>query len=464
MSRKSLMAKNRYGHLIRLLYSVVDLVVVNLAYFITLWLAGDDSPLASRVTLLLLNLAMIIVLLVFGNVHTRRVLFADRVAVEALKSVMLHAAIFLSAGALISSTDLPWRTVALFYGIFTVGLGTWWVLSKQLLKWYRMRGFNYKRVVVIGGGVTGERLVNELRSDAGYGYRILGFFDDDTAFAGVPGYKGTLDDVEQFVKDNLIDEMYCAVPNADKENVTRMIRVAENNAVSFYYVPQFGPTVTRRFELQTIGNVPLMAVRPYPLSGTFNRAVKRIVDIVGSLLALCLTAPLWPFIAIGIKLSSPGPIFFRQARTGYRGREFICLKFRTMRENKDSDVVQATKDDPRKTRFGNLLRRTNIDELPQLLNVLKGDMSLVGPRPHMVHHTEMYSKLIEKYMLRHIIKPGITGWAQVNGYRGETKELWQMEKRVECDVWYAENWNLMLDFKILFLTVWNMIRGEKNAF
>ena len=156
-------------------------------------------------------------------------------------------------------------------------------------------------------------------------------------------------------------------------------------------------------------------------------------------------------------------MFFRQQRTGYRGKSFECLKFRSMRVNAQSDSLQATKDDPRKTKFGNILRKTSLDELPQFINVFKGEMSIVGPRPHMVQQTQEYSELIDKYMLRHTIKPGITGWAQVNGYRGPTDTLDKMEKRVEFDVWYAENWNFMLDIKIIFLTVFNAIRGEKNA-
>ena len=169
-------------------------------------------------------------------------------------------------------------------------------------------------------------------------------------------------------------------------------------------------------------------------------------------------------VGIGIKLSSPGPIFFVQKRTGYRGQAFNCYKFRTMRVNDDSDTLQASKGDPRVTWFGNFLRRSSIDELPQFFNVWRGDMSVVGPRPHMVAQTEMYSELIDKYMLRHTIKPGITGWAQVRGYRGQTEELWQMEKRVEFDVWYAENWSFFLDMKIIFRTIWNALKGEDNAY
>ena len=165
-----------------------------------------------------------------------------------------------------------------------------------------------------------------------------------------------------------------------------------------------------------------------------------------------------------IKATSPGPIFFKQKRTGFKGKEFNCYKFRTMRVNADSDEVQATRNDPRKTRVGEFLRKTSLDELPQFINVFLGDMSVVGPRPHMVKHTLDYSKIIDKYMLRHLIKPGITGWAQVNGYRGETRELWQMERRVEYGGGDIEHWNFWLDIKIIFLTVFNAFKGEKNGF
>ena len=169
-------------------------------------------------------------------------------------------------------------------------------------------------------------------------------------------------------------------------------------------------------------------------------------------------------MAIAIKLSSPGPVFFKQKRSGLYGREFYCYKFRTMKVNVDADNLQATKDDPRKTRVGEFLRHTSIDELPQFINVFKGDMSIVGPRPHMLKHTEEYSKLIDTYMVRHAVKPGITGWAQVTGYRGQTEELWQMEGRVEKDIWYIEHWSFALDLKIMAFTVINAIKGEEQAF
>ena len=462
-------SKGRYGQFVRWIFSIIDLLIVNLVFFASFWGHGSASSgdgLYSRPLWLVLNVAMIVGLYFYSNVHERRVFYADKVVGQAFKLVLTHAGIFITLSSFLGFTDSPWQLILRFYVLFFIVLAAWWVISRQLVKLYRNRGFNFKRVIVIGGGTVGVRLINEMLSDQGYGYHIVGFFDDNPkARSASAAYQGTLDEVEQFVKTHQVDEMFCAVPDIeDNQNVSRMIRIADNNAVDFFYVPQFGRTVTRQFELQSVGDVPILAVHPYPLKNPINRFVKRAFDLLVSTVGLILSPLVIIPVAIGIKLSSPGPIFFVQKRTGYRGQAFDCYKFRTMRINNDSDKVQATKDDPRVTRFGNFLRRTSIDELPQFFNVWQGKMSLVGPRPHMVAQTELYSELIDKYMLRHTIKPGITGWAQVLGYRGQTEELWQMEKRVESDVWYAENWTFFLDLKIITRTVWNAIKGEENAY
>ncbi|MEE0974734.1 MAG: exopolysaccharide biosynthesis polyprenyl glycosylphosphotransferase, partial [Muribaculaceae bacterium] len=230
------------------------------------------------------------------------------------------------------------------------------------------------------------------------------------------------------------------------------------------FVPQISRYINRGFDLYNMGPVAVMTLRCNPLKRFVNRLLKRSFDLLFSSIVLLFSPIVFIPVAIAIKLSSPGPVFFKQKRTGHLGKDFNCWKFRTMKVNADSDSKQAEKDDPRKTRVGDFLRKTSIDELPQFINVFLGDMSVVGPRPHMLKHTLDYSKLIDKYMVRHAIKPGITGWAQVNGYRGQTEQLWQMEKRVEHDVWYIENWTFLLDIKIIIRTVMNAIQGEKNAF
>lgn len=438
----------------------MDFAVLNTAYGLLYFIFGA-SDFFTRPIWLLVNMSFILVEFFSSQIHERRVVFADRVIIEAVRTGLIHLAIFLAFLSFLDININPLKYVV-FYTFFLSGLSLWWILSRKIIKRYRTHGFNFRRIIIIGGGAAGTRLIKEMLSDAGYGYRILGVFDDNKRNRGTGHYAGTLSDVEQFVKKNLIDEMYCTIN--DDDTTAQMIKIADNNAMDFYYVPQFSKTVARKFELSSIGNVPILALRPNPLGNTVNRLIKRSIDLaVSSLVLICSPIVLIP-VAIGIKISSKGPIFFKQKRTGYRGEEFWCYKFRTMRVNADSDKVQATRDDPRKTKFGDFLRKTSIDELPQFFNVWRGDMSIVGPRPHMVKHTQDYSALIDKYMLRHTIKPGITGWAQVNGLRGQTEHLWQMERRVEYDVWYAENWNVMLDMKIIFLTVYNAIKGEKNAF
>ena len=239
-----------------------------------------------------------------------------------------------------------------------------------------------------------------------------------------------------------------------------------NNVVHFYSVPNVSNYLHHRVYFNMIGSVPYLSFFRDPLSSSVqNRVIKRTFDIVFSLTFLCTLFPIVLLVvAVITKITMPGPLFFRQKRNGLNDKVFYCIKFRSMKVNDDADKVQATKDDPRKTKWGNIMRKTNIDELPQFINVLLGDMSVVGPRPHMLKHTEEYSQLIDKYMVRHFVRPGITGWSQVTGFRGETKELSQMEGRVKGDIWYIEHWTFWLDLYIIFKTIANAIRGEKEAY
>ncbi|MBQ6279541.1 MAG: undecaprenyl-phosphate glucose phosphotransferase, partial [Muribaculaceae bacterium] len=453
-------SKGRYGQFIRWIFIAIDFIVLNASYVATCLLTDiQHQPFYGKPIWLMLNLSFLAVVYVLSTLHDKRVVYIDRVLMLLVKYMLLHAVIFLMLLSLVDES-VSWKTLALFYTIFALTLATWWIVSRKLLKWYRSKGFNYRKIVIIGGGTSGAgmRLMQQLKEDEGYGYHIVGFFDDEPV-NDLDAYRGGVNELESFIEKNSIDEIYCAIPENDRQELQHIINIAERNAIDFYYVPQFSKYISRRFEVETFGTVPVMSIHPHPLQNPFNKAIKRGFDLLVSSVVLLFSPIVFLPIAIGVKLSSPGPVFFRQERTGYRGKSFQCLKFRSMRVNDKSDSLQATKDDPRKTKFGNFIRKTSLDELPQFINVFKGDMSIVGPRPHMVQQTQEYSELIDKYMLRHTIKPGITGWAQVNGFRGPTDELWKMEKRVELDVWYAENWNFMLDIKIMFLTVFNAIRG-----
>lgn len=457
-------SKGRYGQYIRWIFLFIDFIILNLSYLLVCLMNRHDTMFVSKPVWLMMNVSYMVVSYFFSDIHHRRVVYADKVVLKVLKAVLIHAVLFLSLIYFLRSDYIAWDDFGKLYAIFVVALGSWWLISRKVMKWYRALGKNYKQIVVIGGGQVGQKLIEVVKGDLGYGYRVMGVFDDREKYASQELYKGTLKDVEAFVHENPIDEMYCCITDTDNEYVAKLLAMAERNAVDFYYVPQFGRHITRHFELLSIDNVPILQARPNPLSSPVNAATKRLFDVVVSSIVLILSPIVLIPVAIAIKLSSPGPVFFKQRRTGFRGEPFMCYKFRTMRVNADSDSMQATKNDPRKTKVGDFLRKTSIDELPQFFNVWRGEMSIVGPRPHMEQHTQQYSELIDKYMLRHVVKPGVTGWAQVNGFRGPTDELWKMEKRVEYDVWYTENWNFFLDLKIMVLTVVNAIRGEKNAF
>lgn len=457
--------KGRYGTFVQTITTVVDFLLINLSYYLVFFLIPGNRELASTNIQLILNLSYLIAILIYNDAHNFRGTHLDRIILYELKMLIVSLLIFITGIWIMGDKDVPVVTTLTLYGVFVVVLSIWWILSHKVLKFLRAHGINFKSVIIIGSGPMGRHLLDELQSDPGFGFKVVGFFDDAPEAAEVEGYKGTIADVEDFVANNPIDQMYCAVPGEAQSLMRRLLNIAENNAVDFFYVPQVSITLKRQYELHTISNIPALSLRPNPLSSMLNRFIKRIFDLIFSTIFLVVFFPLvYVPIAICIKLSSKGPVFFKQKRTGYRGKEFNCLKFRSMRQNSNSDDLQATKGDARVTKIGRILRKTSIDELPQFINVWLGDMSIVGPRPHMVKQTTEYSELIDKYMLRHTIKPGITGWAQVNGYRGETKHLWQMQKRVEYDVWYAEHWSLMLDLKIIVKTVTNMLRGEKNAY
>ena len=455
-------SKGRYGYLVNIFTTAFDFVLLNAVYLFLKYFETDLGEFADREVWFLLNISYIPAITFFKDVHNKRILFADKIMVILVQALIMHCFVMLTIATILDYTEVPMRLYFLFYTIFYFVLGCWWIFSRKLIKFFRRRGLNYRRVIIVGWNETARQLLREFHQDAGYGYRIVGIFAKGQP-SGVE-LTGGLGDVAGYICTHEVDELYCVMPS-EEDQVGQLIKIADDNDVQFYYVPMISGFMTTTFSLSQVGDIPALVYRPNPLQKISNRILKRVFDIVVSLIAIALvSATILIPVIIAIKLSSKGPILFKQKRTGYRGREFMCYKFRTMKVNADADTKQATKDDPRKTKVGDFLRRTSIDELPQFINVLLGNMSVVGPRPHMVKHTDEYRKLIDRYMVRHMIKPGITGLAQVSGYRGQTEELWQMEKRVEYDVNYIENWTFWLDVKIVIRTIYNAIHGEKNAF
>jgi putative colanic acid biosynthesis UDP-glucose lipid carrier transferase len=270
----------------------------------------------------------------------------------------------------------------------------------------------------------------------------------------------------QYLKQENIHEIFWKLTSEEDGYIKDVIGYCENNLIRVRFIPYFGAALMgRRPVIDMFNIIPVATLRPEPLQIPLNRVVKRGFDLIFSLLVIVILGPtIFPLIALFIKINSKGPVFFKQQRTGEQGNNFWCLKFRTMRLNDRADSEQATQNDGRITSVGRFLRKTNLDELPQFINVIRGEMSVVGPRPHMLKHTEDYRQQISKFLVRHFARPGITGWAQVTGLRGETKSISDMEKRVEADIWYVENWSLLLDFRIIMKTIINMLRGDKKAY
>lgn len=356
--------------------------------------------------------------------------------------------------------------LSLFFLAQAIVLIVWRCIARWLIRKLRSSGRNVHRIVMVGQGSNLLELYHEM-SNPFYGYEILGYFNDKPA-PDAPSnveYLGTVNDVIPYLQSHYVQHLYCALPSVMASDIRPLIDYCEKACIRFFSVPNVRNYLKRQMQMELVGSVPVLMIHEDPLESLGNRIAKRTFDIVVSgLFLIFFWTLIFPVIALLTKIFQPGPVFFKQKRNGINGSEFLCYKFRSMKVNADSDRLQATKQDSRITPFGHFLRKSSIDELPQFINVFFGDMSIVGPRPHMVKHTEEYSALIDKYMVRHWVRPGITGWAQVTGARGETSELWQMEERIEKDIWYIENWSMLLDIRIIFMTVWNAITGDKQAY
>ncbi len=413
------------------------------------------------------SLCYLVVISFFGGVklHRRRVR-TDQILTTVTSNVIAFMVLW-SAVHTISdfSVSLSWGLVLFTFTLLFL-LSAYRLIYKAILRRLRKNGRHSCKVLFVGSTENMSELYEEMAFDLETGYDVVGYFDVEPNPEFPAKYLGRCEEVNSYISCNNIQRLYCSLPSSMKDVIRPIISHCESNMVRFYSVPNLRNYLKRRVNLEMFSNTPTLSIRTEPLSILDNQILKRTFDILFSLTFLVTLFPI-VYIIFGtiIKLSSPGPILFKQKRHGHDGREFWCYKFRSMRVNVDADTVQASEHDPRKTRVGDFMRKTNIDELPQFINVLIGDMSVVGPRPHMLKHTEEYSQLISSYMVRHLVKPGVTGWAQVTGYRGETKELSEMEGRVKADIYYMEHWTYMLDLYIIYKTVANVVSGkDSNAY
>jgi len=323
-----------------------------------------------------------------------------------------------------------------------------------------------KKIVIVGYNEVAKKLAY-IFTTQNRNIMVDGYFEDSESVdeLSLLPIIGNIDECVPYAVNNHISEIYSTISPEKNTSIYEMAQVAEKSLIRFKFVPDFKLYVNRNTHLEYLNEFPILSLRPEPLEDVGNSFKKRFFDIIFSLcIIVLLLSWLMPILAILIKLNSKGPIFFLQWRSGRNNNKFRCIKFRSLSVNEDAHTMQVSKNDTRITSFGKFLRKTNLDELPQFFNVLIGNMSVVGPRPHMLRHTENYSKLLEEYMIRHFIKPGVTGWAQVKGFRGEIKQQDQLRNRIEHDIWYMEHWSLWLDLRIILLTLYCTIKGDKNAF
>lgn len=384
-------------------------------------------------------------------------------ASEILEKIVKQYLVFTVVNFAYIGYFLKFSEPSLILKFVSIALGL--IAFEKLFVYYFLRRFrvvyggNFRKVVIVGEEKSTSGLAHFFNDNPNYGYKLVKVFDLKTS------KKQEIKECQDFVLKNKIDEIYCALSDLSNTDVNNFIDFTDNNLKTLKFLPDEKEVTARNLKLDYYGYIPIVSLRNIPLDITANKVIKRTFDILFSVIVIvAVLSWLIPILALFIKSESKGPIFFKQKRNGLNYHEFDCFKFRSMTVNEVADVEQVSKNDPRITKIGRFIRKTSIDELPQFFNVFLGDMSVVGPRPHMVSHTEMYAKKVDKFMVRHFIKPGITGLAQTNGYRGEVESEKDIINRVKYDIFYLENWSLLLDIKIVFLTVLNAVKGEDKAY
>jgi len=350
--------------------------------------------------------------------------------------------------------------IVLFWAESIVAVSLSRAMFRELFRFARRHGFNQRYAIVVGGGEPAAEVLRVLRRRPDVGIRVLGMLSDKREVPDNVRWLGGIEDVRAVLDRQQVDIVFIALPHADYSRITAVLHGIGDDPVAIHLVPDVFSLASLRGGVEEFETVPFIHLRESPLYG-WNRVLKRAFDLVGGAVALTLAAPVMLAIVAALKLTSPGPVLYRQERMGVDGRRFGMLKFRTMRVDAEAQTgpVWATRDDPRRTRLGGFLRRWSLDELPQLFNVLRGEMSLVGPRPERPSFVEEFRRRVPGYMLRHKVKAGITGWAQINGWRGNTS----IERRIECDLYYIERWSLAFDLRILIQTIWYGFRS-RNAY
>lgn len=412
---------------------------------------------------LYLNACWFVLIFVFGANKINRNTRKKSILFSYIRIIVFYFFFFLMFFQLTPFDYYPRDFIKYLFPLFFLSLMTLKFGLYYAFLLYRKKGFSYRNVIILGYTKSTKQLATSFTTNKWHGYRFLGFFDEQPqAEADIIGdWTG----LKSFLENNQVHEIFIALDKLPAEMMPDIIEIISEHPVGVRVVPDLGNLSYKTASLSSYGAIPVIQIHPGPLSYWYNRLLKRGFDVLLSVIVI-ITVLSWmiPLIYFFSLFGSREGVFFKQKRTALDGNEFVCLKFRSMRRNHDADKVQATENDDRVTALGRFLRKYSLDELPQFVNVLLGQMSVVGPRPHMIKHTDEYRRLVKRFMLRHTVRPGITGLAQVNGCRGEIKCSEDIENRVRFDVRYIETWSFNLDIKIMVITVWLIIRGKLWAY
>lgn len=451
---------------------ISDLLLLNIAFFLSASIAQSPEILFERTIMFVLLLLSNIVWFFYASMSAFYNDFFSRPFayqfINILKTAVVQTLLAVTFIFLVKE-DLFTRNFIVLFAVFIVilvSLRT--IVFKKILKSIRKKGKNVRNLLIIGSGETAENFKQMIISNPDLGYEFYGFFNGTDRDKN--NVIGTFEELNSVLLTKEVDEVVIALQESSSARIDELIRICNINAVKVHIIPDYIRFLGNRFQASTMGSFPIITAREEPLNEANWRFVKRVFDIFFSLLVLVFVLSwLFPLTAILIKLNSSGPVLFVQERFGVRNKKFRCYKFRTLiySENSDGKFIPVVEKDPRVTSVGRILRKTNIDELPQFINVLKGEMSVVGPRPHAIMFDMEYEKVFEEIKMRYNVKPGITGWAQIHGFRGdvenEEENRKRLRKRMEYDLWYIENWSFKLDIQIILMTVWHMISGETKG-
>jgi putative colanic acid biosysnthesis UDP-glucose lipid carrier transferase len=459
----------RLTNLLRVTFIVLDLVVLNLVFLICQYVF-QESISSNKVHYTYLwffsNAAWMVVSWATRIYHDQYIYSFEKFSKKTVSAYAYLLILEMFYFFFNKEADISRLFVLSILSSFAISLLINRFLHLAMYHFFQSKNHIFRKVIIIGYNDRAKKLASYLEQEP-LKTEIVGFCEEDDNVNELSVYPivSHISDAIEISKQHRVTEIFSTIAPEQQSGIYRLINEADQACIRFRIVPDFNHFIRKPVHLDYLKDIPVLSLRKEPLDDVGNRIKKRFYDLlISSLVIIFILSWLVPIISLLIWLDNRGPIFFKQQRSGKNGRSFNCIKFRSMKVNKESNEKQATKNDSRITRLGSFLRKSSLDEMPQFFNVFMGDMSVVGPRPHMLKHTDDYSKLLNKYMVRHFLKPGITGWAQIHGYRGEIKHMQDISNRVEYDLWYLENWSLWLDTRIILMTAFNMAKGEKNAY